>query len=104
MTTSCAIESLRFRMVTHITSSLAHEVGDVDDHKLSLSTFSGLALFADGVVAKVQFHSIADYIAGAGTFTLYPIIRFGEDSLLFLKSYSTARSLEPGPTSPARSR
>jgi hypothetical protein len=90
MTTSCAIESLRFRMVTHITSSLAHEVGDVDDHKLSLSTFSGLALFADGVVAKVQFHSIADYIAGAGTFTLYPVIRFDDESVLFLKSSGTA--------------
>ena len=85
MTTSRTIESLRFRMVTHITSSLAHEVGDVDDHRLSLSTFSGLAFFADGVVAKVQFHSISDYIAGAGTFTLYPVIRFDDDSMLFLK-------------------
>jgi hypothetical protein len=86
MTASRAIESLRFRMVTHITASLAHEVGDVDDHRLSLSTFSGLAFFADGVVAKVRFHSIADYIAGGGTFTLYPIIRFDDDSVLFLKS------------------
>jgi hypothetical protein len=89
MTTSRAIESLRFRMVTHITSSLAHEVGDVDDHRLSLSTFSGLAFFAEGVVAKVQFHSIADYIAGAGAFTLYPVIRFDDDSVLFLKSSGT---------------
>ena len=81
MTASRDIESIRFRMVTRITSSLAHEVGDVDDHMLSLSTFSGLAFFADGVVAKVQFHSIADYVAGAGTFTLYPVIRFDEERL-----------------------
>lgn len=32
MTASGDIESIRFRMVTRITSSLAHEVGDVDDH------------------------------------------------------------------------
>ncbi len=41
MTTSRAIETLNFRMITHVTASLAHEVGDVDDHRLSLSTFSG---------------------------------------------------------------
>lgn len=89
MAANCDIESIRFRMVTRVTSSLAHEVGDVDDHRLSLSTFSGLAFFADGVVAKVQFHSIADYVAGAGTFTLYPVIRFDDASMLFLKSCGT---------------
>ncbi len=89
MTASSATESLRFRMVTHISSSLAEEVGDVDDHRLSLSTFSGLAFLADDVVAKVRFHSIADYVAGAGTFTLYPVIRFDDDSMLFLKSCGT---------------
>jgi hypothetical protein len=76
-------------MVTHVTSSLAHEVGDVADHRLSLSTFSGLAFFADGAVPRVQFHSIADYIAGTGTFTLYPVVRFDDDSVLFLKSLGT---------------
>ncbi len=89
MTAISATESLRFRMVTHITSSMAQEVGDVDDHRLSLSTFSGLAFFANGVVAKVQFHSIADYVAGAGTFTLYPVIRFDDGSMLFLKGAGT---------------
>jgi hypothetical protein len=89
MTTSRVIESLRFRMVTHVATSHASEVGDVDDHKLSLSTFSGLAFFADGVVTKVQFHALADYIAGAGTFTLNPVIRFDDDSVLFLKSSGT---------------
>ena len=89
MTAIRAIESLHFRMITHVTASLTHEVGDVDDHRLSLSTFSGLAIFADGIVAKVQFHSIADYIAGAGAFTLYPVIRFDDDSVLFLRSSGT---------------
>jgi hypothetical protein len=89
VTTSRATETLNFRMITHVTASLAHEVGDVDDHRLSLSTFSGLAFFADGIVAKVQFHAIADYIAGAGTFTLYPVIHFDDASVLFLRSSGT---------------
>jgi hypothetical protein len=40
-------ETLNFRMVTHVTSSASEEVGDVANHRLSLSRFSGLAFFAD---------------------------------------------------------
>jgi hypothetical protein len=73
-------------MVTHVTSSVSEEVGDVANHRLSLSRFSGLAFFADDVVANVSFLSLGDYIEGAGTFTLYPIINFDDGSALFIKA------------------
>jgi len=79
-------ETLNFRMVTHVTSSSSEEVGDVANHRLSLSRFSGLAFFTDGAVAKVSFLSLGDYIDGAGKFTLYPIINFDDGSALYIKS------------------
>ncbi len=79
-------ETLRFRMVTHVTSSVSEDVGDVANHRLSLSRFSGLAFFADDSVANVSFLSLGDYIEGAGTFTLYPIIKFDDGSALFIRS------------------
>ena len=79
-------ETLNFRMVTRVTSSVSEEVGDVANHRLSLSRFSGLAFFADDLVANVSFLSLGDYIEGAGTFTLYPIINFEDGSALFIRS------------------
>jgi hypothetical protein len=81
--------ALEFRMVTHATSSISQDVGDVDNHTLSLSRFSGLAFFSDGTIATVYFQSLSDYINGAGTFTLYPVISFDDGSSLFIKSTGT---------------
>lgn len=78
--------TLSFRMVTHITSSHFQEVGDVDGHVASLSRFSGLAFFPDGVVCPVSFVSAADYTNGAGPFTLFPVLTFDDGSVLCIKS------------------
>ena len=84
-----AEETLRFRMVTHVTSAQSLDVGDVDGHALSLARFSGVALFPD-TVATVYFTSTTDYTNGAGAFTLYPILTFDDSSALWLKSVGTA--------------
>jgi hypothetical protein len=82
-------ETLKFRMVTRVTSAQSLDIGDVDGHVASLARFSGLAFFSDGTVGTVYFTSIADYINGAGTFTLYPIVTFEDGSVLWLKSIGT---------------
>jgi hypothetical protein len=80
-------ETLKFRLVTHVTSAQSHDVGDVDGHVASLARFSGVALFPDGAVGTVSFVSMTDYTNGAGTFTLYPNLTFDDGSVLWLKSF-----------------
>lgn len=82
-------ETLRFRMVTHVTSAQSLDVGDVDGHTASLTRFSGLAFLPDGVVGTVHFASLADYTNGAGAFTLFPVLTFDDGSALWLKSTGT---------------
>ena len=82
-------ETLKFRMVTHVTSAQSQDVGDLDGHVVSLTRFSGVALFPDGTVGTVHFATFTDYTNGAGTFTLYPILTFSDGSVLWLKSVGT---------------
>jgi hypothetical protein len=82
-------ETLKFRLITHVTSVQSLDIGDVEGHVASLARFSGLAFFPDGSVGTVYFTSITDYTEGAGTFTLYPILTFADGSALWLKSIGT---------------
>ena len=82
-------ETLRCRMVTHVTSVQSLDIGDVDGHAASLARFSGLAFFPDGTVCAVSFASVSDYTKGAGSFTLYPILTFEDGSVLWIKSMGT---------------
>lgn len=66
-----ADEALKFRIVMHATSNQTQDVGDVDGHTMSLSRFSGLALFPDGSVGTANFTFTGDYIKGTGTFLTY---------------------------------
>lgn len=84
-------ETLKFRMVTHVSSAQSLEVGDQDGHVASLIRFSGVALLADGTVATVYFVTLTDYTHGNGTFTLYPILTFDDGSALHLKSAGTGK-------------
>jgi hypothetical protein len=83
------VDTLEFRMVTHVTTAQSLDIGDVDGHAASLARFSGLAFFANGDVATACFTSVTDYANGAGTFTLYPILNFDDGSVLWLKSDGT---------------
>ena len=82
-------ETLRFRLITHITAVQTHDVGDVEGHVASLARFSGVALFPDGTIGTVYFVTITDYTKGAGAFTLYPILTFNDGAVLWLKSIGT---------------
>ena len=84
-----ASEVLKVRMVTHVTSVHSLDVGDTDGHLASVSRFSGLAFYPDGTVGTVNFVSLADYLHGAGTFTLFPILAFADGSELWMKSVGT---------------
>ncbi|MDI1266012.1 MAG: hypothetical protein PS018_22440 [bacterium] len=82
-------ETFTFRMVTHVTSAHSLDVGDVEGHTASLTRFSGLAFLPDDTVATVYFASLADYVNGAGTFTLFPILAFDDGSVLWIRSTGT---------------
>lgn len=82
-------ETLRFRLVTHITAVQTHDIGDVEGHVASLARFSGVALFPDGTIGTVYFVTITDYTNGVGAFTLYPILTFNDGAALWLKSVGT---------------
>jgi hypothetical protein len=84
-----ADETLKFRMVTHVTWAQSLDIGDVDGHAASLARFSGLVFFPDGTVGTVSFTAATDYTHGAGAFTLYPIITFDDGSVLCCKSVGT---------------
>ena len=88
-TNAPASETLKIRMVTHVTSSQSLDIGDGDGHAASLARFCGLAFLPEGGVGTVSFASIADYTNGAGTFTLYPILTFDDGSVLWMKSVGT---------------
>jgi hypothetical protein len=89
MTSNSNGETIKIRMVTHVSSMQSLEVGDVDGHTASLARFSGLAFYGDGTVGTVSFVSLTDYTHGAGSFTLFPILAFPDGSELWLKSVGT---------------
>ncbi len=62
-----AHETLKFRMITHVTSAQSQDVGDVDGHLASLARLSGVVLFSDGTVSTAYFVGTTDYTKGAGT-------------------------------------
>jgi hypothetical protein len=92
MTQQSRPEILKIRMVTHVTSVQALDVGDVDGHIASVGRFSGLAFHEDGFVGTVSFVSLADYTHGSGSFTLFPILAFADGSELWLKSVGTGEA------------
>jgi hypothetical protein len=53
-------QTLKFRMVTHVTWAQSQDIGDVAGHVASLARFSGLAFFPDGSVATVSFIAQTD--------------------------------------------
>ena len=85
-----AHETIKFRTVTHVTWAHSQDIGDVTGHVASLARFSGLAFFLDGSVCAVNFIALTDYTNGAGAFTLYPILKFDDGSVLCVKSTGTA--------------
>jgi hypothetical protein len=82
-------ETLTVRLVTHVASMHALDVGDQEGHTASVARFSGLAFYPDGTVGSVCFVSLADYRDGSGTFVLYPILSCADGSELWLKSIGT---------------
>lgn len=81
-----ADETIRLRMITHVTWAQSQNIGDMDGHVASLARFSGLAFFPDNTVGTVYFVAATDYANGAGAFTLYPILTFPDGSILWIKS------------------
>ena len=79
-------DELKFRVVTHVTSSQSLDVGDVEGHALSVSRQDGIALMQDGSVAAASLTAaLTDYSKGVGTFVAYWKVTLSDGSTLYWK-------------------
>jgi hypothetical protein len=81
-------ETLRFRMVTHVTSVQSAHVGDVDGHVIGVARFSGLTFFTDGTVGTVRF------LPRQTTRTAPALLRFIQFSLSMMAQFFGSSLLE----------
>jgi hypothetical protein len=90
LTAAAADETVKFSSILHATFLESQEVGDVDDHAMSLTRYSGLTRFSDGTTGLCYLVATTDYIKGAGTFLVYNKITLSDDgSVLWYKATGT---------------
>jgi hypothetical protein len=89
--TAIADETLKYRVVVHITAAQSIPVADADGHALSVTSGQGLGFLPDGGVIKHSFVSTTDYTHGTGTGTVYFNTVFPDGSALGLKMPSAGR-------------
>jgi hypothetical protein len=85
-----ADETLKYRVVYHITDFQSQPVPDTDGHVLYLIRTSGLASMSDGSVATYSFVATLDYVKGAGIYSLYDQLLFSDGSALYTKGSGVA--------------
>ena len=86
-----ADETLKFRLIEHITNIQTQEIGDVDGHLVGVGHYSGLASFPDGSVGTAYFSFVVDYTKGAGPFgPAYHNVTLGDGSVLWFKAGGNA--------------
>jgi hypothetical protein len=83
--TARADETLKFRLVMHVTAVQTQEVGDVDGHVLGVGRYSGLATFPDGSVGTASISFGNEGIKGDGTFFSYFNLTLKDGSTLWWK-------------------
>jgi hypothetical protein len=67
-----ADETLKFRIVTHVSSVQTLNVEDVEGHTMSVGRLDGLAFLPDGTALGASYLTFTnDYIKGNGTFHSY---------------------------------
>jgi hypothetical protein len=89
--TARADETLKFRLVMHVTAAQTQEVGDVDGHVLGVGRYSGLATFPDGSVGTANITFGNDSIKGDGTFFSYFNLTLKDGSALWWKGTGLAK-------------
>jgi hypothetical protein len=89
-----ADETVKFRLMMHITQAQTLDVGDVEGHTMTVLRYSGLASFADGSVGTANLTATTDYIKGSGTFTAYYNVALKDGSTIIYKSTNAPARLE----------
>jgi hypothetical protein len=88
--TGFADETLKYRIVQHITSATTQDVGDVDGHTMTLLKAQGVALFPDGTIGQVTVVSNTDYIRGNGNFFANSGVIFSDGSAIWVNGLGRA--------------
>ena len=86
VTAAAADETVKISSILRATVVESQDVGDVDDHSMSLTRYSGLTRFSDGTTGFCYFVATTDYIKGAGTFLVYNNVTLSDGSVLWLKA------------------
>jgi hypothetical protein len=78
-----ADETLKFRIVSHVSSAQIDNVGDVEGHVLLVARQEGIAFLQDGSVAGAILTATSDYTNGAGTFVAYWNLTLDDGSTIY---------------------
>jgi hypothetical protein len=84
-TSAFADETLKYRVVMHITASQSIPVADADGHAMSVVSGQGLGFMPDGGIVKTSFVSATDYVHGNGSAVVYYDTVFPDGSVLWIK-------------------
>jgi hypothetical protein len=81
-----ADETLKYRVVYHVTLLQSQEVGDVAGHALGIAHATGLAMLPDGGMATTQFVASLDFTNGTGPVKVYGSINYSDGSVLWVRN------------------
>ena len=86
-----ADQTLKFRIVAHVSSVQIDNVGDVEGHVLLVARQDGIAFLEDGSVVAAILTATSDYTKGAGSFLAYWNLTMNDGSTLYWKWNGTAK-------------
>jgi hypothetical protein len=82
-----ADETLKVRVITHVTAAANQDVGDAPDHKLTSWQFTGLISLPDGSTGTAHLTGISEYGKGFGSVPVsYYHFTLKDGSELWLRS------------------
>jgi hypothetical protein len=88
--------TLDYQLVVHVTETHGFEVFDEPGHTVGIAAFRGLAIFADGRVARHDYAGHFDFVDDAGGFEGYARWVFADGSQLRSRYVGTATARPDG--------
>lgn len=79
-------ETLSWRLISRNDKTTSVDVGDVEQHRLSVNEGSGVGIFANDEIASFSYQSTTDSVKGGGAYTAYGVYTFRDGSTIRIKS------------------
>jgi len=95
--TQARAETVKGRLVSHVTKEESIEVGDVPGHVLGVVEYKGLVFFENGEVATISEVETFEATKGSFTFQIYSTLAFEDGSTQIMKGHGTSTPQEGKP-------